>query len=103
MIDFNSIFEMIVSSYNDGLVNSGDEFIDYYRNTLDINVLMDYLNNSLGNHDIDKRNSPIFQQKYFAEIFYNSIIDAYENGLISNHEDFMNYILDNKDISKAEF
>ena len=99
MIDFNSIFEMIVSSYNDGLVNSGDEFIDYYRNTLDINVLMDYLNNSLGNHDIDKRNSPIFQQKYFAEIFYNSIIDAYENGLISNHEDFMNYILDNKDIS----
>lgn len=40
-----------------------------------------------------------YEQKYFAEIFYNSIIDAYENGLISNAEDFISYITNREDIS----
>ena len=40
-----------------------------------------------------------YQQKYFAELFYNSIIDAYENGLISNADDFIRYITNREDIS----
>lgn len=40
-----------------------------------------------------------YKQKYFDEIFENSIIDAYENGLISNSEDFIKYITNRQDIS----
>lgn len=99
MIDFNIIFEMIIDSYNQGLVSSGDEFIEFYRDNLDINGLLSFLNNDLYNHELDVRNTAVFKQKFFAEIFYNSIIDAYENGLISNHEDFIEYILNREDIS----
>ena len=43
--------------------------------------------------------SVTYVQKYFADLFYNSIMDAVDNGLISNADDFIDYIAKREDIS----
>ena len=43
--------------------------------------------------------SVTYVQKYFADLFFNAIIDAYDNGLISNADDFLDYISKREDIS----
>ena len=40
-----------------------------------------------------------FKPKQYEEIFLNSLKDAYDKGLISNSEEFINYIKNKKDIS----
>lgn len=40
-----------------------------------------------------------FNPKQYEEIFLNSLQDAYDKGLISNSEEFINYIKSKKDIS----
>lgn len=40
-----------------------------------------------------------FNPKKYEEIFLNSLQDAFDNGLISNSKDFINYVKSRKDIS----
>ena len=98
-VDFNQVYDKIIETYDKGICTNGDEFIEYYRNVVDTNILLKYINSDFISHDYDERNTANYQQKYFAELFYNSIIDAYDNGLISNADDFLEYISNREDIS----
>ena len=95
---FNKIYDMIIDTYNKGAVSNGDEFLRYYSNHEDVNDVLKYINDRVGNQTY-LRSIVNYEQKYFAELFFNSIKDAYDNGLISNYEDFLNYISNREDIS----
>ena len=95
---FNKIYDRIIYTYNKGYASNGQEFLDYIRAEEDVeNILKNVNEISDGLHNL--KSSVVYRQKEFAEIFYNSIVDAYDNGLISNAEDFLEYIANREDIS----
>ena len=96
---FNSIYDRIIDAYQKGYATNGSDFLEYYHNQEDVNRLLNFIHKDLGNRNINIASQINYQQKYFTEIFYNSIIDAYDNGLISNAEDFIEYISNRDDIS----
>ena len=95
---FNKIYDMIIDTYNKGAVSNGDDFLRYYSNHEDASDVLKYINDRVGNQTY-LRSIVNYEQKYFAELFFNSIKDAYDNGLISNYEDFLEYISNREDIS----
>ena len=96
---FNSIYDRIIYAYQKGFATNGDDFLEYFHNQEDVSHLLKYIHKDLSNRNVNIASQINYQQKYFAEIFYNSIIDAYDNGLISNAEDFIEYISNREDIS----
>ena len=101
MIDddyFNIIYDKIITTYNNGECSNGRDFLRYLESEMDIDaVLTNVRENTLNLHNL--RSPLVYNQKYFAEIFYNSIVDAVDNGLISNSDDFIDYITNREDIS----
>lgn len=96
---FNSIYNRIIDAYQKGLATNGDDFLTYYRNQEEVSSLLDYIHRNIGNRNVNLESRVNYQQKYYPELFYNSIVDAYENGLISNYEDFLEFIRNREDIS----
>lgn len=96
---FNSIYDRIIDAYNKGIATNGDDFLEYFHNQEEVHNLLEYINTHITNRNINLESQVNYQQKYYPELFYNSIVDAYENGLISNYEDFLEFIGNREDIS----
>ena len=95
---FNKIYDRIIYTYKKGYASNGREFLEYIKTEEDVeNILKNVNEISSGLHNL--KSSVVYRQKEFAEIFYNSIVDAYDNGLISNADDFLEYIANREDIS----
>ena len=97
---FNTIFNKIIDLYNRGVVDNATEFLEYLHREGDSDSedFLKYIQNTTSNRNF-YRPQLNYQQRYFAEIFYNMISDAVENGLISNADDFVEYISNRQDIS----
>lgn len=97
--NFNKVYDKIIDTYNKGLVSNGDDFLEYYHNQENALSLLENIKSNLNFNSNPLYRIGNYEQKYFAELFFNSIVDAYDNGLISNYEDFLEFISNREDIS----